>query len=258
MSLFDLFRPRRGGGYRPDPVDARDRPFGAMGLAATPPPSASLAGFVSSVLDQGNTESCVAHAIASGLRVAHRARGREVQLPSRRFLYWHARGYHAGELVDAGTYLRTCMKGAVCFGSSDETACPWDPRLVNRSPGWGAYRKAFDGAGLHGYYRIDEYSDTRLDEIRRAVASQVPVAFGTRISQAFKSHTGTGTVTHPSDSAAVGGHAMLVVGYEGERFRVLNSWGTYWGDGGFAWLDGAYLNWPRTQDLWALDVGGGP
>lgn len=253
--LSSLFGPPRRSGYIPDTPDDRDKPFGALGLATTPPPSASLAGFVPSVLDQGATESCVAHAIAQGMLVAHRALGHDAQLPSRRFLYWNARGYHGGELVDAGTFLRTCMRGAVRFGAPDESHCAWDPKLVNRSPGWGAYRMAFDGAGLHGYNRLLD-DETRLDDIRRAIASQVPVAFGTNVSEAFKSFSGTGTVTHPASSAVVGGHAMLVVGYDGDRFRICNSWGRYWGDNGFAWLSESYLAWSETRDLWALDVRG--
>lgn len=253
MSLLDLFRAPRRSGYLPDTPDNRDRPIGALGLATSPPPSSSMAGLVERILDQGNTESCVAHAIAQGLQVAHRQLGANVELPSRRFLYWQARGYHGGELIDAGTYLRTCMRGVVRFGPCSETGCPWDPRLINRSPGWPAYRAAFDGAGLRGYYRVSE-GDDRLDEIRRAIATGIPVAFGTRVSDAFKRFGGTGTVTRPSSSSAVGGHAMLVVGYEPGRFRVVNSWGQYWGDRGCAWLDDAYLDWSETRDLWALDV----
>ena len=31
------------------------------------------------------------------------------------------------------------------------------------------------------------------------------------------------------------GHAVAIVGYTSKRFIVRNSWGTYWGDKGFAY-----------------------
>ncbi|MGB5394052.1 MAG: C1 family peptidase [Lutimonas sp.] len=36
-----------------------------------------------------------------------------------------------------------------------------------------------------------------------------------------------------------GGHAMLVVGYDDAKqaFKVVNSWGESWGNGGFVWID---------------------
>lgn len=253
--LWRLFGPRRGCGYLPDPPDPRDMPFGALALPPAAPASASLARFAS-IRDQGGTSSCVAHALAQGLYVAHLAAGSSSYvMPSRRFLYWHARGYHGDELTDGGTFPRTAMKGLIRFGAPTEKHCAWDPRLVNRSPAFAAYRHAFDQRGLKGYCRIDSDGDERLDEIRRAIAAARPVIFGTGVSRAFLDFSGTGTADAPA--SIVGRHAMCIVGYETGRFRVANSWGTAWGDSGFAWLSEDYLAWPDTRDLWALDIDGG-
>ncbi len=37
---------------------------------------------------------------------------------------------------------------------------------------------------------------------------------------------------------------MVVIGYNDTKnaFKVMNSWGTKWGDNGFAWID--YANFP--------------
>ena len=40
-----------------------------------------------------------------------------------------------------------------------------------------------------------------------------------------------------------GGHAVAVVGYtRDKRFIIRNSWGTTWGDKGFAYASEAYIN----------------
>lgn len=258
MSLWTaIFGTRRGFGCFTDAPDARDMRCGMLALPGTPPASAMhLAGLVPRVLDQGATESCVGHAVASGIWIAHRARGTDMPDPSPRFVYFGARGYHGAELVDTGTYLRTGLKAAQRFGVAPESLCVTSAKLINRSPSWAAYRQAHDWGGLRGYYRIASEGNERIDEIKRALAADHTVVFGTGVSKSFKSFSGANTITRPAHSAIVGRHAMCVVGYDGDRFRVLNSWGQYWGDGGFVWVTDTYLAWDETRDLWVLDVEG--
>lgn len=254
--LSRLFGPARGLGCVEDQPDDRDLGFERLGVGSSPPSESSMALFCT-VLDQGGTQSCVAHAVAQGLLVAHRAVGRAAyKLPSRRFLYWGARGYDGEELIDLGTRIRSAMKFQVALGSPDESFCPWDPKLINRAPSWSAYRHAFDQRGLKGYYRIVTSGEERLDEIRRAVASDRPVAFGTGVSRDFVNGVRSGSA-HDPPMSVIGRHAMLVVGYEPGRFRIVNSWGRLWDDGGFGWLSEDYLAHPGTKDLWALDVEAG-
>jgi hypothetical protein len=42
-----------------------------------------------------------------------------------------------------------------------------------------------------------------------------------------------------ADERRLGGHAMIVVGYDEVRksFEVMNSWGTTWADNGYVWID---------------------
>ena len=56
-------------------------------------------------------------------------------------------------------------------------------------------------------------------------------------------------IVRSEESESLGGHAYILVGYNQVGFLVQNSWGTDWGDGGFAtlpyddWLDSAYDAW---------------
>lgn len=102
-------------------------------------------------------------------------------------------------------------------------------------------------------YRIRDYQtlfffDTqdygvKTNSTKKALAEGYPVLLGMRLPKSFakakkvwrslESEKGTTASQH-------GYHAMVVIGYddnyEGGAFRVLNSWGTYWGDGGFIWV----------------------
>jgi C1A family cysteine protease len=56
--------------------------------------------------------------------------------------------------------------------------------------------------------------------------------------------TAANPVLNTYSGSSPGGHAMVLTGYDdsvaGGSFRVMNSWGTRYGDGGFFWLSYAF------------------
>ncbi|MBN2196388.1 MAG: C1 family peptidase [Polyangiaceae bacterium] len=222
--------------------------MGRLGLGAAAPVSASLRGHVDAVLDQGPTQSCVAHAWAQALTIGDRIDGQSLPtLASVLFLYFNSRAWHDEEEIDAGTYLRTCAQGLVRFGRAPDRLWPFDVARVNTRPSWKAYRAAFDLRGPRGYYRI---ANGDLASVRRALAAGKPVVFGMAVEAAFVDDRGP-LVIGDAQGPAIGGHAMCVVGYNGDNFEIVNSWGTGWRNGGFAWLTSGRL--ATATDLWAVD-----
>jgi hypothetical protein len=67
----------------------------------------------------------------------------------------------------------------------------------------------------------------------------------------------------PSRDHTLGLHAVTVIGYDEGRkaFRIVNSWGTNWGDKGFLWLnedfvrDYAIEGWANTPGGWIAKGG---
>jgi hypothetical protein len=84
--------------------------------------------------------------------------------------------------------------------------------------------------------------DTRVNTVRKALAEGYPVVHCFTVVKSFYKAPRIWR-SQPTDGGAEGQHgrhAMLIVGYDddldGGCFRVLNSWGTTWADGGYVWI----------------------
>lgn len=81
--------------------------------------------------------------------------------------------------------------------------------------------------------------------LKRYIADNRPVIFGARLGDNFMSWNSDEVITGHTSFNQVGihaYHAMSIVGYDDSKgpngaFRVINSWGTNWGDAGFIWVD---------------------
>ncbi len=92
------------------------------------------------------------------------------------------------------------------------------------------------------YLRVfDAYSssDNKTRAVKKSLSEKKPVIIGMICPPSFNQVNGVWIpVEEPLDS--YGGHAMCVVGYDdtkfGGAFEVQNSWGTEWGNNGYAWI----------------------
>jgi len=60
-----------------------------------------------------------------------------------------------------------------------------------------------------------------------------------------------------SESQPRGGHATLLTAYNDEtkHFKMLNSWGTKWAQGGYCYLHYDFvLNPQYCNDIWVIDT----
>lgn len=90
----------------------------------------------------------------------------------------------------------------------------------------------------------DYTPEQNITAIKFAIASYHPVVFGMLTPPSFRNVYDDG-IWNPTEEDKKNidvhhGHAMTVVGYddnvEGGAFRVVNSWGEEWGDGGYCWI----------------------
>ena len=206
---------------------------------------------VKGVYDQGRTNSCVAHSLASAVRIIENAAGLRDEPISRRFLYYYARRTNSNVISDSGAYMRSAATALFKFGAPPEKSFAWDDRRVNEIPPWVVHMRAY--SRMRGEYAfIKSRGDRLIREIRSSICAGYPVAFGTMLHDDFSDRASRGLVERPGNAVG-GGHAMLIVGYrttaDGLEFEVLNSWGETFGVLGFCWLSESYITWEETSDF---------
>jgi hypothetical protein len=104
-----------------------------------------------------------------------------------------------------------------------------------------------------------------VDKIKQQLANGNPVLFSMIVdkrmmrlagAEIYNAHLGASDEAVGADNGKRGAHAMVLVGYDDRRqsFRILNSWGRSWSDGGYGWVSYDSI---RTDmlDAWVMDVG---
>lgn len=207
-------------------------------------------------MNQYALSSCVGNGTVEALEmlenIAHEGiPGYQPTVLSRLFIYNGAREQEGTLDKDEGTHVRTAFNVLATLGVCTEQLWPYDDTKVFTSPSFLAQRQAL-GHKIHAAYRIETQGDQRLQDIVTALRAKHPVVFGTTVTKAFESlDTSSGPVGTPGASDPIaGGHCMVVAGYIGGLFVIKNSWGTDWGNGGFAYFTPDYMAWAGTDDLW--------
>ena len=242
-------------GWLPDLPDHRDRVYSAPKLMAKRiPASVNLAKAMPPVYSQGSLGSCTSMAIAAALHYNHRKQGDlKCPTPSRLFIYFNERVMEGTVNEDSGAFLRDGIKSAAKQGVCHETLWPYDVARFRDVPPRICYDQALE-------HQVTSYSRVPVTErsLKGCLADGFPVVFGFSVYESFESRTvtQTGIVPMPALSEAmVGGHAVLLVGYQdaGRKWIVRNSWGQSWGKQGYCLFPYEYLLDPDlAADFWTI------
>ena len=94
--------------------------------------------------------------------------------------------------------------------------------------------------------------------MKTCLAAGYPFVFGFTVYESFESDSvaESGVVLMPDVSeSALGGHAVMAVGYDdaSKRFLIRNSWGAEWGIAGYFTMPYAYAAGSNfTDDFWTI------
>ena len=237
-------------GYRYAAPRPGTKKFAAAATVAKLPPRVDLRQHMTAVENQGDTNSCVANAVAGAYEyLAKRHLGDGAYDVSRMFIYYNARYIEDAENEDEGTAIGDALEGLKTYGACAEETWPFDEELVNDEPEEGAYDEAKN-------FLVEDMAQVPvdLDAWRQALAEGNPIVFGISLYESFDAHRQKGLVPMPSPTEAAreshDGHAMLCVGYSDpdKLFIVRNSWGDDWGDDGYCYIPYAYLTNKKYND----------
>ncbi len=212
------------------------------------------------VLNQGGLQSCVAASWESAILVEARKlgfTGSLGELQSLLFGYYNSRAEHGDQWADTGTFLRTYAYARKRQGNCPQREWDYNEAKANTRPPTKAYQRAYATRGIRGFYRIFDEGEARIDAVIAALDTRHPVVFGMRVDEAFTRNDGPNQVGVPT-GPLVGGHAMAIVGYRDlgkatYEFKVLNSWGEWWREGGFVWFNEELVaNW--LEDPWVVSL----
>jgi len=220
-------------------------------VAAAPLPNkVDLRSLLTPIEDQGDTNSCVAHAVAGAYEYWIKKASQQDKHVSRLFVYYNARWRDGSQGEDDGSVIQLAMEGLSAFGACSEDLWPFDLQFILEQPDPDAYK---DGAT----YRVDDMAQVplELDAWKQALAEGKPIVFGCELFDSFDDCTNRGGVVpmpDPNDVARAkhSGHSMCAVGYSDSEnvFIVRNSWGADWGDNGYCYIPYAYLMSPKFND----------
>lgn len=243
-------------GWRPDLPDIRDLMFSPQAQLASLPARVDLRPSCPLVYDQGQLGSCTANAIAAALEFDQMKQSLpQIFPPSRLFIYYNEREMEGTIGQDSGAIIRDGIKSVATLGAPDERIWPYRiTHFAQRPP-----QSAYDEARKHPAVKYQRVSaNTSL--IRAALAAGFPVVFGFTVYDSFEGDTvaRTGVLGMPGPGEkALGGHAVLAVGYDdaSARFIVRNSWGRSWGQDGYFTMPYAYLSSRRlSSDRWTVEA----
>jgi C1A family cysteine protease len=252
-----------------DSIKAMLTKLGVTKTKLTLPPTVDLRAWCSPIENQGALGSCTANAGVGILEYFEkRAYGKYIDA-SRLFLYKVTRDllHWTG---DTGAFIRTTMGAMVLFGVPLEAYWPYVIANYDIEPSSFLYAFAQNYQAL-SYYRLDPIGITRpalLNQVKTYLAAGLPSMFGFTVYNSYTQGSVTGKIPFPAPAdRAVGGHAIVAVGYD-DNMKIRNtnpggvettgallfrnSWGTGWGSAGYGWLPYEYIIRGLAVDWWSL------
>lgn len=210
------------------------------------------------IADQGQTGSCVGQALSAVLRYhfVQVTKLPTTQTFSARFIWTASREMDAIRdlpttmIEGEGTTLTQALEIAKRHGCVPETTLPFYGIL-----GYSGTTDEF--YSIAKSYRISNYYELNhrnILQMKTWLATRGPIFCSLICNEEFMNCRKSNPYLKDLNGSDLGGHAVVIVGYRDDgTFILRNSWGTQWGDGGYAYLSEDYVI-RRLQESYGVIV----
>lgn len=235
--------------WKADKKDSRDYKYQVTQKVS--PNIVDLRPYCSPIENQGNLGSCTGQSIAGAIELLNKRSGKSTDI-SRLFIYYYERLLEGTVNYDNGAYIRDGIKVCYTYGASLETYWPYDIRKYKLEP----INEAKNDARNRKVTRYERVAD--FNGCIDALSNGYPVVMGFYVYESFMSPSvaRTGNMPYPNTKRErlLGGHAVLLVGYDKTRkvFIVRNSWGDTWGDKGYFYMPFDVVKPDMSSDYWII------
>ncbi|MFC1669702.1 C1 family peptidase [Spirochaetota bacterium] len=213
------------------------------------PSSVDLSKYMPPVGSQGRQGSCVAWATTYATKSYHEKRKRGWSYGSN-VTYNNGRGQHVFSPAwtynqinggqDRGSSIYNAFKLLRDYGAITWSVMPYNQKDYRTQPTYSQKQVAQN-------YKIKNFSKVRLDDpyyVKVELAKGNPIVPGFKVTTVWR-RPQKGVIIDDWSGSVTGGHAMTVIGYDDDKtssrghkgaFKIMNSWGKWWGDDGFFWM----------------------
>lgn len=220
-------------------------------VATTPAPSpdsgrpdVDLRGLISSpLMNQGSRPVCVPFTLSHAHEAAIDITGNDAPMAPEA-VWWHCTKLRQVEA--SGMLLEHGGQAIVRTGQPSLTDWPWNPRLGvgTEDPPPAVGQPPWHTATMMPLLLIHDGTENGIEDV---LAAGIPVVLVVEVAAEFENADANGAIEVPDIRSPAGDyHAVLVVGaatdpVRGRCLLVRNSWGEFWGAGGYGWLPMDYL-----------------
>ncbi|MDR1626632.1 MAG: C39 family peptidase [Spirochaetia bacterium] len=232
--LFSQAAPKAALGMEPTPknFDAAIASATARAGQSSIPPAVDLSAKFPKPGYQGEQQSCVAWATGYAVKSYHENLKNNWGLNSAATTFSPSFIYNQiNNGQDAGSTIPDALELVKSQGSATLKTMPYGD--YKQKPAAQARIEAAKYKAA-SYERLDGKNTNAL---KLLLAAGQPIVVGMKTYENFMTYSGG--VYKKTSGAYLGGHAMVIVGYDDSKqaFKIMNSWSERWGEKGFSWYD---------------------
>ncbi len=197
--------------------------------------------------NQRATGSCVGWATASSLLRFHFTKAKKIrpnEKVSVRFIWMASKemdeytDYPTTFIDDAGTSIKCALKTARKIGALKASLFPFYGKMLSIKER--NFLTIAERLKIKAYFSLVDSKQDKLTMFKTWLAYQGPILTSLDCDSSWFNVKRDGLIEKYDTKNRRGGHAMSIVGYTPTHFIIRNSWGTGWGDKGFAYASYEY------------------